>query len=457
MGDYTMKAGFSVTDITPRVGVALYGFGAYINRNSKAIRDRLEARAAAFESGGKRVVVIGCDLCTINPRISERARAMIREAHPELEDRDILINTSHTHSSPSTTLWQSGWGFPDRPYLELLPGRIARAGINALDALEEVEYSFAEVPCEHIGVNRIHDIDHPELADALKPDWRPDKPELTDTSCRVLKFTRGDGTLAGFIAHFGCHPVVGSASNTYIHGDYPALAIHELMREFPGSVGVFLQGAEGDVNSCVVHQGEQESLLALDVIAGRFANAVRNGLAAAKPVADTTVKSAAKVAKFTPDDFYSVEELERLYAEKLALFSAPDASDDDKKLRSATTYLDGIEMILTALKRGEQPGTEVLVQGIRLGPAAILGSPFETMQGIRRDVDKAAKAPVPLVTSLCNYTLGYASDRVARSMTTGGANYSARRVPCISGRLPLKYAHEELAQALLDIDAELAK
>ena len=79
------------------------------------------------------------------------------------------------------------------------------------------------------------------------------------------------------------------------------------------------------------------------------------------------------------------------------------------------------------------------------------------MQGIRRDVDKAAKAPIPLVTSLCNYTLGYASDRVARDMTTGGANYSARRVPCISGRLPLKCVHEELAQALLDIDAELAK
>ena len=59
-----MKAGFFSTDITPRVGVALYGFGAYINRNSKAIRDRLEARAAAFESGGNRVVVIGCDLCT---------------------------------------------------------------------------------------------------------------------------------------------------------------------------------------------------------------------------------------------------------------------------------------------------------------------------------------------------------------------------------------------------------
>ena len=46
-------------------------------------------------------------------------------------------------------------------------------------------------------------------------------------------------------------------------------------REFPGSVWGFLQGAEGDVNSGCVHKPEPESLLALDVFAGRFFNAVR--------------------------------------------------------------------------------------------------------------------------------------------------------------------------------------
>lgn len=59
----------------------------------------------------------------------------------------------------------------------------------------------------------------------------------------------------------------------------------EYDRENPGAVGLFIQGAQGDVNSCVVHQPEPESLLALDVIAARFANAVRAGMAAAPPVA----------------------------------------------------------------------------------------------------------------------------------------------------------------------------
>ena len=45
-----MKAGFAKFDITPRVGVSMAGFGPFLNRNSVGIRDRLEARAAAFQA-----------------------------------------------------------------------------------------------------------------------------------------------------------------------------------------------------------------------------------------------------------------------------------------------------------------------------------------------------------------------------------------------------------------------
>ena len=452
-----MKAGFGVVDITPRVGVELYGFGPYLNRHSIAVRDRIEARAAAFESEGKRVVIVGCDLCVINGGIVAEVRKLIRKAHPELEDRDILVNASHTHSGPSLTVDHGGWGYPDLPYALLLPRRIARAACAALDALEEVNYSLAVVPCEHIGLNRVYDKDAPPLEDVLKPDWTPAKPELTDTQCRVLKFTRKDGSLAGFIAHFGCHPVVCCQKCRYIHGDYPAVAIHELMREFPGSVGVFLQGAEGDVNSGCVHKPEQESLLALDVFAGRFANAVRRGLAEAKVVSDHTVRSCSKIAHYTADEGFTDAELDKILADNLALFDAPDATDADEKLRMAAVYVKGVEDMKAMMKRGEQPGTVGEVQGIRLGPVGIVGSPFETMQGIRREVDAAAKAPVPLVTSLCNDTLGYASDRECGKLDTRGARYGAKMVPFVNGRLPLKCICDELAAALLEMDAELFK
>ncbi len=39
-----MKAGFAKSDITPRVGVELIGFGPYLHRYSIGVRDRLWAR-----------------------------------------------------------------------------------------------------------------------------------------------------------------------------------------------------------------------------------------------------------------------------------------------------------------------------------------------------------------------------------------------------------------------------
>ena len=63
------QAGFSRVDITPRVGVELYGFGPYRHRYSIGVRDILEARAAAFSLNGKTVVIVTNDLCTIDMKM----------------------------------------------------------------------------------------------------------------------------------------------------------------------------------------------------------------------------------------------------------------------------------------------------------------------------------------------------------------------------------------------------
>ncbi len=57
-----MQVGFAKEDVTPRVGVPLCGFGPYLNRHSVGIRDRLWARAMAFQHKDTRAVVVSCDL-----------------------------------------------------------------------------------------------------------------------------------------------------------------------------------------------------------------------------------------------------------------------------------------------------------------------------------------------------------------------------------------------------------
>ena len=456
-----LKAGFGKCEITPRVGVELYGFGPFLNRRSIGIRDILEARSAALNCGGHTVVVVSLDLCALHlPEIIAEIRRLIRRRHPELADRDIMINTSHTHSGPAVLARNTGWGAADPPWMAILPGRIAASVDQAIGNLEPVTVSQAMVPCRHMGLNRVYDRDAPPLDEVLKDDWEPAKPELTDTECRVIRFDARDGRLVGFMANFGCHPVVCSASNRYIHGDWPGVAMHSLMREFPGSVGMFLQGAEGDVNSGCVHKGEQESLLALDVFAARFANAVRDGLRRAQAIEVPFIRSVSRVFPFRGKSVFTPEKLEEIRREQEAILCSDRADDHDGACRMAAVYLQGIEVMKDVLKRGETD-LKAELQIIRMGELQFMGAPFEIMQAIKNDICAASRVKYPLVMSLTNGSCGYAPDNTSLKGRDGisasgrEGNYEAIKVPLIAGQLPFADIHNELVRYMAELEREL--
>jgi hypothetical protein len=62
---------------------------------------------------------------------------------------NIMIHCTHTHSGPNTGK-MTGWGEEDVPYMEILPGRIAKACISASEHLEPVEVRHAVVRCEGV-------------------------------------------------------------------------------------------------------------------------------------------------------------------------------------------------------------------------------------------------------------------------------------------------------------------
>jgi len=443
-----MQAGFAKTDITPRVGVELCGFGPFLNRRAVAVRDRLWARAAAFRAHDSTAVIVSCDLVNVELYVTRRIRQLVGQA-TGLRPKAIMVHCTHTHSGPASRMLANGWGSPDGPYLEILPYRIARACIAAVRNMADAEMSQTEAPCEGVGLNREQDIDAPPIEEALRPDWRPAKPELTDTKCRVLKVTAG-GRIIGFLSYFGCHPVVCCQETRHIHGDYAGVATNLIESEHPGAVGLFLQGAHGDVNSCVVHKPEKDALPALDVIAARFARSVRAGLARTEPLTVDSIAQVLKEVRFKRLQ-PPIEDLRKQLSDQEAIFAAPDASDEDHEVRMAAVYAPKLRGIIAKLEKGEALESSTEVQGFRLGPVAILASPFETFQAIKNDVVAAAKAPIPLVLSLANDLQGYAPDRdVARR---GG--YAAQQVPLMFGSTPFANIHDELVDTLLEIDREL--
>lgn len=442
-----MKIGFAKGDITPRAGVELSGFGPFVLRRSIGVRDRLWARAMAVEQGGQRLVLVSCDLIGVSPGITRRVREQVRE-QTGLPPECLMLNCTHTHSGPNTGGY-IGWGAPDEPYLEVLPQRLAQACVAALGNLQKAELSRAVVPCEGVGLNRQYDKDAPALEEVLREDWRPAKPECTDTECQVLKVT-ANGKLLGFVSYFGCHPVVCCQQTRYIHGDYCGVAMNLLEGEHPGAVGLFLQGANGDVNSCVVHKPETESLLALDTIAARFARAVRQGLSAAVPLPAGAVAALSRERQFSRKPF-GVEKLKELLAEQEAILHAPDASDAAGPVRMATVYALALRRLIGAMERGEPMSPPIELQGFRIGPLLLLASPFETFQAIKNEVRSRLKDPSALVMSVTNDTRGYAPDRTIAAQ--GG--YAADMVPMIMGALPYASIHDELVEGLVSLAKEL--
>ena len=227
-----------------------------------------------------------------------------------------------------------------------------------------------------------------------------------------------------------------------------------LERENPGSVGLFLQGGHADVNSCVVHKGEQESLLALDLIASRYANAVRDGIGKAKPISVDGITCHRRSVTFSRKD-WGIEKLREMLAEYEARLHHPDARDhdtgDDYQVRMSMVYTVALRRLIALAEKNEPLNEPTEIHGMRIGPVAILGSGFETFQAIKNDVVGKASGPVTLVTSFANDSVGYAPDRTCAAR--GG--YAADMVPLICGQLPYANIHDELVEVMLSVDEKL--
>lgn len=442
-----MQIGFGKIDITPRVGVELCGFGPFLNRHSIGVRDRLWARAMAVRQGETTLVLVSCDLIAVSDVITRKTRELVRAACG-LPDEAVMVHCTHTHNGPCPSPL-IGWGDADLPYVEILPTRIAQACIAAVGNLTEATLRHAQAPCEGIGLNREYDRDAPPLDEVLRDDWRPAKPELTDTVCQVVTAHAGD-KLLGFLSYFGCHPVTCCEETRYLHGDYCGVATNMLEREHPGAIGLFLQGAQGDVNTCCVHKPETESLLALDVIAARYANAVRNGMRQAQPIDADVIGAVSQQVTFTRQP-HTVEQLRERLKEQEVILHAPDASDANRETCMAMVYAAALRRLIARHEAGDSLQSATELQGFRVGPLAFLGTPFEIFQAIKNDVVAGAQTPIPLVMGLTNDELGYAPDRACAAR--GG--YAANTVPFMLGSLPFANIHDELASALLALDAAL--
>ena len=366
------------------------------------------------------------------PQLSQQARVLIRDA-TGIEPTRVMITATHTHSAPVVAQW-IGVGKEDVGYLSALPGKIAQAVITASSRLETVALAYGEAAVQGVARNREY------------PDG------LLDPKVRILKFTRENGKLAGFIANYSVHPVVMAEKTRLYTGDLTGVATDKVAQAFPGSVGLFLQGSCGDINPIYAHMPQEESLDKLELLATRLAGFMRTALGQAKvfevDVLDM-ISNHIDLPQIVPQKELVFER--RVSAERWL----KDESLPLDERRDAQFRLDSANAVLARFDRPPLERKTIEIQAARLGEVILLANPGETFQVFgQRAVESFPQFHV-MVAGYANDYVGYipTADRYSFEKLNA-LSYPAYFTPWICGEFRYR---EDVGEVLVSEMISLGK
>lgn len=236
MAEKLLKAGVGREIITPPVGTILYGYAP--GRPAEAVGDDLHAIAAAFEYGDTKAVVIGLDVCTCPPEVSDAIRNAV-EKETGVPYKNVIVNTTHTHSGPCTTGKRTGWGESndDFMYNTMLPKSV-KAAKDAVDSLRPALFGVG-VADSYMAANRREVTPAGEVVLGQCP-WG-----LMDKAMTVMSFKDAEtGAIILNMIHYCAH-ATAAGKNPEITRDWPG-AMKDVLEREVGGVSLFIAGSNGE-------------------------------------------------------------------------------------------------------------------------------------------------------------------------------------------------------------------
>ena len=232
------KAGVARVDITPRESIWMAGYAAR-TKPSEGVRQRIYAKALALEdSSGVISVLVTADLGGFRADVTKQLAKRITETHGLPRERFVL-NASHTHSGPLTTVrrystYPLNEGHKQvvlRYQAELIESVVRLIG-EAMAKREPATLSYQQ-GLAGFAVNRRR-TSHPEY------------PGPTDHDVPVLAVKNAAGSLLAIAFGYACHATV--LSDYQINGDWPGYAQAAIESRYPEAVALFVNGCSADQN-----------------------------------------------------------------------------------------------------------------------------------------------------------------------------------------------------------------
>ena len=242
--EFSGMIGVARADITPPIEIFARSWGSSKHDHASGVHRPLLASCAMFadSSGGRPLALLALDLSWWGSRQDELdIRSAILEG-AGLQEHELMLHPSHTHSAPRTAL-----EFVDRPGGHLIPAyrtKIKQTCINligkARSALTPATLTWRS---GHCGLAFNRDLESPQdgrLLCGINPSKRADDTLLIG---RVMD---GAGNMSCVLVNFACHPISLGGGNTLISPDYVG-ALRETVEAASGAdCCLFLHGASGD-------------------------------------------------------------------------------------------------------------------------------------------------------------------------------------------------------------------
>lgn len=274
----TLLAGTSKVDITPPEKDAVNLTGQPLKK-----RDSLYARVLLLKDREISLAIVSLDLIVFS------SKKVILEAQKKWGVKHVILCATHTHAAmaprgllikpPFSPDWTRNGKDPgttiDWPALSADPWyadteeKIIAAIGMAMKNLFEARFVSGKGPFEsaYMAHNRrlVRD-DGSVVAMWENPDRRSTKP--VDPTLGVIRIDDMSGKPRALAVQYACHPVTTMAAGM-VSRDFPGAMVDHIEQELGGScMGMFLQGAQGDLDPYDLHNLKGENRFNISKLAG---------------------------------------------------------------------------------------------------------------------------------------------------------------------------------------------
>lgn len=237
----TLYAGVARRVINPKLGTAKVGLRLFADP-IQAIESDLAGTVLVLSNQRSKVAIIALDLCVVSSAEASEVRCQVGAAI-DTPTSHVMLNLSHTHSSPALP----GWVL-DTPEQARLKQRYQNDLTRWLvDAATEADRNLQPARIgagwgeSYIAVYRRET--GPDGRDVLGE--VPDHP--IDPAVGVVRVDDLDGEPIATLFSYGCHPVTVGPRSMVASTDFPGPA-REVVESSLGGTAMFLQACGGNLN-----------------------------------------------------------------------------------------------------------------------------------------------------------------------------------------------------------------